>query len=257
MMRKLKVGIYGFTGCAGDQLVIVHSEDEILDFFSSVEVVSFLMAQRDNKDEELDIALIEGSITTLEQKEKLEKIASRAKTIVAIGTCACFGGIQSMKLGIGGYEERFKGVYGNAKIEAVEPFESLPIDAFVKVDYYIPGCPIDKNQFFRAFSRIINGAPPEKFIFPVCAECKWKGNGCLLLENILCLGPITSAGCGAICPSHNLPCVGCWGLYEDANLYSEYRLLLEKGFKRDEIINRMRNFGGKKFADNLKEIEKK
>lgn len=256
-MGKLKVGIYGFTGCAGDQLVIIHSEDELLDFFSSAEVASFLMVQRENKDDELDIALIEGSITTLEQKEKLEKIAIRAKTIVAIGTCACFGGIQSMKLGIGGYEERFRKVYGVKKIDAVEPFESLPIDAFVKVDHYISGCPIDKKQFFRAFSRIINGTSPERLIFPVCAECKWKENDCLLNKNILCLGPITSSGCGAVCPSHNLPCVGCWGLYEEPNLYSEYRLLLEKGFKREEIINKMRNFGGKRLVDNLKEIEKR
>lgn len=256
MKKKLKVGIYGFTGCAGDQLAIVHSEDELLDFLSSVDVVSFLMAQRKNQDEELDIALIEGSITTNEQKEKLEKIASKAKIIVAIGTCACFGGVQSMKIGMEDYKERFKRVYGEDRIEAVEPFESLPIDEFVKVDYYILGCPIDKQQFFRTFSRIINGSPPERFAFPVCASCKWKENDCLLLRNIPCLGPTTSGGCGAICLSYNLPCVGCWGMCEDSNLYSEYRLLLEKGFEKEKILRKMRVFGGKRLIDRLKELEK-
>lgn len=256
-MAKLKVGIYSFTGCAGDQLIILHSEDELLNFFSSVEIVSFLMFQRENREEELDIALIEGSITTSQQKEKLKKIALKSKIRVAIGTCACFGGIQSMNLGLKEYEERFKKVYGDKKIDVIEPFDSLPIDSFIRVDYYVPGCPIDKEQFFRTFSRIINYTPPEKFIFPVCTECKWKENDCLLNKNLLCLGPITSAGCGAVCPSYDLPCIGCWGLYEDANLYAQFKLLLDKGFKKEDIIKKMRNFGGKKLLDNLKELNKK
>jgi len=255
--HKLKVGIYGFTGCAGDQLTILHSEDELLDFFSSVEIKSFLMAQRINKEENLDIALIEGSITTQEQKEKLKEIASRTKIVVAIGICSCYGGIQSMKLGLGGWENRFKKVYGKTEISLTTAFESQPIDSFVKVDYYIPGCPIEKNQFLKAFSRIINGNPPELYRFPVCTECKWKENECLLLKDILCLGPLTAGGCGAVCPSYNLPCAGCWGPYEEANLTSEYYLLLEKGFSPEEIIRKFRNFGGKKIIEYFKNLKRK
>ena len=150
--NKLKIGIYGFTGCAGDQLTILHSEDELLNFFSAVSVTSFLMAQRNNKEENLDIALIEGSITTQEQREKLEEIASRTQTIVAIGICACYGGIQSMKLGLGSWQKRFKNIYKQNQVLLTSAFESQPIDSFIKVDFYIPGCPIDKHQFLKAFS---------------------------------------------------------------------------------------------------------
>jgi len=252
--NKLKVGVYGFTGCAGDQLTIVHSEDELLDFFSSVEVSSFSMAQRDNKEGKLDIALIEGSITTQEQKEKLEEIASRSTMVVAIGICACSGGIQAMKVGHGDWHERFKDVYGNNPPTIVKAFESRPIDDFVKVNYYIPGCPIDKDQFLRALSRMIHGNRPELYRFPVCMECKWKENECLLLKGIPCVGPLTASGCRAACPSHNIPCVGCWGLYDEANLGAEYHLLLEKGFNMEEIKRRMRTFGGTKILDHFTKL---
>ncbi|KPJ59685.1 MAG: hypothetical protein AMJ46_10050 [Latescibacteria bacterium DG_63] len=251
---EMKVGIYEFTGCAGDALTIVHSEDELLDFFSVVDVCSFSMVQRDNREVELDIALIEGSITTREQKEKLIEVASRAKTVVAIGTCACVGGIQSMKLGLGGWEERFKKVYGQERPSIGEAFESEPVDSFVEVHYYVPGCPIDRNQFLRAFTRIMNQDPPELYQFPVCMECKWKESKCLLLEGIPCLGPLTAGGCSAACPSHNLPCVGCWGPYEEGNLVSLYHLLLEKGFTSAEIKRRVRNYGGKKILEHLEKL---
>ncbi|MFH0778535.1 MAG: hypothetical protein V2A71_07890 [Candidatus Eisenbacteria bacterium] len=255
-MRKtgLKAGIYEFTGCAGDALTVVHSEDELVDFFTVVDVASFSMAQRNNVEGNLDVAFIEGSITTREQEKKLKEIASRSKTIVAIGTCACVGGLQSMNLELGGWEERFKKVYGRDRVPIVDAFESQPVDNFVQVHYYVPGCPIDARQFFTAFTRLINGNPPELYGFPVCTECKWKENECLLLKDIPCLGPLTAAGCHAACPAHNLPCVGCWGPYEEANLLSEYHLLLEKGFTGEEIKRRVRNFGGKKILEHLKQL---
>jgi len=253
--EKLKIGVYGFTGCAGDQLLIIHSEDQLLDFFNVAEIRSFLMAKSDNIDDELDVAFVEGSISTKEQVEKIKEIRKRSKIVVAIGHCACFGGIQSMYTGDGTYEKRLKAVYGDKiNFEIDTPIEAKPIDAYIKVDYYIPGCPIDQKQFFAAFSKIIHGTKPVSYWFPVCTECKWKENDCLLLKGILCLGHITNAGCGAICPSHNLPCVGCWGLYDDANLKSQINLLLEKGFSKEEILKRFKTFGGPKMTERLKEV---
>jgi sulfhydrogenase subunit delta len=254
-LTNLNVGIYEFTGCAGDALTVVHSEDELLDFFSVVNVSSFLMAKADNVEEKLDVAVIEGSIATEDQIKHLKEIAARSKVIVAIGICASFGGIQAMKHGQGGWQERFKKVYGKSENEVgiSKPFESRPISDFVKVDYIVPGCPIDKNQFFKVFTRLINGAPPEAMSVPVCVECKWKANECLLLKNVPCLGPITSSGCGAACPSYNLPCLGCWGPYEEANITAQYHLLKEKGFESEEIKARIRNYGGSKAAELLKE----
>ncbi len=256
-LTDLKVGIYEFTGCAGDALTVVHSEDELLDFFSVVNVSSFLMAKSDNTEEELDIAVIEGSIATQEQAEHLKEIAARSKTIVTIGICSSFGGIQAMKTGLGGWQERFKKVYGKTEDEVgmSRPFESRPVSDFVKVDYIVPGCPIDKNQFFKVFTRLINGAPPEAMSVPVCVECKWGMNECLLLKDVPCLGPITASGCGAACPSYNLPCVGCWGPYEEANVTAQYHLLLEKGYKSDDIKARIRNYGGNKAAELLAQLK--
>jgi sulfhydrogenase subunit delta len=257
-MKKtnLKVGIYEFTGCAGDALTVIHSEDELLDFLTVVNVSSFLMAKSDNVEEKLDVAVLEGSISTEEQARHVKEIAARSKTIVAIGVCAAFGGIQGMKIGQGGWEERFKKVYGRnpSDVGNSMPMEARPVGDFVKVDYVVPGCPIDKEQFLKIFTRLINGASPEQLSMPVCVECKWNGNECLLVKGAACMGTITACGCGAACPSYNIPCFGCWGLYDGANLTAQFHLLLEKGFKSEDIKTRIRNYGGSKAAELLKEI---
>jgi sulfhydrogenase subunit delta len=252
-----KIGVYGFTGCAGDQLMILNCEDQLVDLFGATEIRSFVMAKSDNHEGELDVALIEGSISTEEQLKRIKEIRERAKVLIAIGTCACHGGPQAMKLGEGGWEERYKKVYGNAKITVSKAFEAQPIDAFVKVDMYIPGCPIDKSEFLGAVSKLVAGRSPYLYKFPVCTECKWKENPCILYEGRFCGGPLTKAGCGAVCPSHNLPCVGCWGPTDDLNVSSEYNLLKEKGYEPGEVLRKIRKFGGANVAKLLKDVESK
>lgn len=252
-----KVGIYGFTGCAGDRLMILNCEDQLVDILGAVEMRSFVMAKNDNHEGELDVAFIEGSIATDEQEKKVKEIRARAKIVVALGTCACHGGPQSMKLEEGGYEERFKKVYGNAKITIAKPFEAKPIDQFVKVDLYIPGCPIDKMEFLNAVTKVVAGRHPYLIKSPVCLECKWKENPCILYAGKFCAGPLTKAGCGAVCPSHNLPCVGCWGPTDDLNVGAEYNLLKEKGYEPDEILKKIKKFGGANVAKLVKELESK
>ncbi|MBD3285011.1 hypothetical protein GF359_01420 [candidate division WOR-3 bacterium] len=245
MNNKPKVGFYSFSGCEGDLLTILHCEDELLDIFSAVDIRSFRMASSERHDDEnLDIAFIEGSITTNKHVKKLKVIRERSKIVVALGTCACYGGPQSARLGYNDWEERFKKVYGSAKLTVAKPFESQPLDEFIKVDYRIPGCPIDKYQFFYALTRLAKGMPVELTKFPVCAECKWNENECLLLKGQLCLGPITAGGCNSRCPNHGLPCIGCWGPTDEANVASEINLLKEKDFSAEEIINKLRLFGG-------------
>jgi len=252
-----KVGVYGFTGCAGDQLMILNCEDQLVDLFGATEIRSFLMAKSDNHEGELDVAFIEGSISTEHQLNKVKEIRERSKVVVAIGTCACHGGPQAMKLGEGGFEERYKKVYGNAKITVSKAIEAQPIDAYIKVDLYIPGCPIDKQEFLSAVSKVVAGRHPYLIKSPVCLECKWKENRCILYDGKFCGGPLTKAGCGAVCPSHNLPCVGCWGPTDDINVSSEYQLLKEKGYDPDEVLRKIRKFGGANVAKLLKDIEKK
>lgn len=253
---KPKVGFYSFSGCEGDLLTIIHCEDELLDIFAAVDVRSFRLASSDvHNDEPLDIAFVEGSITTNHHAALIKGIRERSALVVALGACASFGGPQSARLGYDDWEKRFKKVYGDAKLTVARAFESQPIDEFIKVDCYIPGCPIDKHQFFFALTRLIKGMPVEFPSFPVCAECKWNENECLLLKGELCLGPVTAGGCNSRCPSYNLPCVGCWGPTEEANVASEINLLKERNFSETDIINKLRLFGGaamvRRFADLL------
>jgi sulfhydrogenase subunit delta len=252
-----KIGVYGFTGCAGDQLMILNCEDQLVDLFGALDIQSFVMAKSDNTEGQLDVALIEGSISTEEQLKRIKAIRERSKIMIAIGTCACHGGPQAMKLGENKWDEMYKKVYGDAKIEVSKAFEAQPIDAFVKVDMYIPGCPIDKMEFLGAVTKLVAGRHPYLVKFPVCMECKWRENPCILYAGRFCGGPLTKGGCGAVCPSHNLPCVGCWGPTDDLNVTSEYNLLEEKGYKPEEILQKMRKFGGAKMAQLVKDLEAK
>jgi len=249
---KPRVGVYGFTGCAGDQLLLIHTEDELLNLFRAVNIHSFVMASSKPIEEALDVAFVEGSISTEEEKEHLLDIRKRAKILVAIGNCAVNGGPQAMYAGDTKYEKRLEQVYGNAQFVS-EPLEAKPLDAYVTVDYYLPGCSIDAKQAFPLISRLVHGAIPEPYPHPVCHECKLNENRCLLIDKRFCLGPLTLGGCGSACPNHNLPCVGCWGPSDDANFTEHVKLLESFGMTKKDIIRRIRNYGGHKI---LKYIEK-
>jgi sulfhydrogenase subunit delta len=253
---KLKIGIYELTGCAGDALLIIDCEMELIDIFKAADIQSFVMAKSDNIEGDLDIALVEGSVTTEREIEEIKDIRKRAKVVVALGLCATVGGIQARFIDPKEWEENLKKVYGDAEFTHTRAVQSKPIDAYIDVDYYLPGCPISKEQFLNFFTRALKGNPPEKYPKPVCVTCKYNENECLLNKNILCLGPLTSDGCGSICPNHNLPCLGCWGPVEGANVTSEYHLLKEKGFAVEEIEKKMANYSGTKIIDLMKQLKK-
>jgi sulfhydrogenase subunit delta len=252
---KLKIGIFELTGCAGDALLILDCEKELIDLFKAADIQSFLMAKSDNIDGKLDIAFVEGSVSTEREKKELLDVRKRTKKVVAIGICACFGGIQAAFLDQKEWKKNFKEVYGEIEMTHTMPVHSKPIDAYIEVDYYLPGCPISKEQFLSTFNRILRGNPPELYRFPVCVECKWNENDCLLNKDIPCLGPVTRAGCSSTCINHYLPCVGCWGPVEEANLTSEFQLLREKGFDYDFIKKKMANFSGTGMAGFLGELK--
>jgi sulfhydrogenase subunit delta len=251
---KKTVGLYGFTGCNGDQLVIIHSEDRLLDFFNAATVKSFSLATSANDDTECDIAFVEGSVSNQEQAEHVKAIRERSRYLVAIGNCACTGGVQAMELGAKGWDQRFRKVYGDGFLKLRTPVESKPIDVFVTVDYTLPGCPVDADQIFTCIAHLLRGDVPVLPDFPVCAVCRWKENDCLLLKGILCLGPLTASGCGAVCPSHNLPCMGCFGPMKEANVTSQFHLLKEKGFSVEEIKRRFRLHNGSGMIKPLKKL---
>jgi len=253
---KLKIGIYELTGCAGDALLILDCEKELIDIFKAVDIQSFLMAKSDNIDGELDVALVEGSVTTEREIEELKDIRERSKFVVAIGLCATAGGIQARFTDPEDWEENFKKVYGKTEMTHTKAVQSKPIDAYIPVDYYLPGCPISKEQFLNFFNRAVKGSLPEKSQNPVCVTCKYNENDCLLKRGQLCLGPVTADGCGSVCINHNIPCFGCWGPLDVANYTSEFYLLQDMGYSIDDIKNRMANYSGTKIKDFFAKIKK-
>lgn len=247
-----KIGIYGLTGCGGDQLTILNCEDQLVDIFTLCNVSSFVMAKSDNIEGNIDIAFVEGSVSTIEQKEHLLEIRKMAKILVAIGNCACYGGPQARESGTDWWERNIKSIYPKSEMEHTTAIEPMPLSYYVKVDYIIPGCPINKHEFITALTRLINDIPLDVYPIPVCAECKWNQNPCLLLENRLCLGPVTQGGCNAICPSHNIVCYGCQGPVIGANFASELSLLKDMGYSYEDIVTRMKMYGGVEASKHLK-----
>ena len=241
-MSKPTVGIFGLTGCAGDQLVILNCEDQLLDLVSLIDVRDFLMASSENDAAcPLDIALVEGAVLSNKDLERLRAIRKRAKTLVALGTCAVWAGVAAMDRGTD-RRKLLEEVYGETGLN----YDSLPAQALheiVRVDLNITGCPIEKEHFLGAIANLLNGDLPVYPQYPVCTECRMLENNCLLIERgELCCGPITAAGCKARCPNLRVPCVGCRGPVSDANPSSLLAMLEEKGFDRQAIATRLRTF---------------
>lgn len=218
-MNRPTVGIFGLTGCAGDQLVIVNCEDQLLDIVAAVDLRDFLMASSANDTAcDLDLALVEGAIVTERDRKLLRRVRERSKILVAIGTCAVWGGVAAPS--------------GAAALRDVVP-----------VDLNVTGCPIEKEQFLSAISNLLNGDPPLLPDYPVCTECRMRECNCLLIEKgEVCCGPLTAAGCNARCPALGVACVGCRGPASDANFPSALAMFGEKGIPRDEINRRLRTF---------------
>ena len=242
MKPRPKIGIYGLTGCAGDQLVLLNCEDELLDIAGALDIKAFPMATSDNDHEcPLDIVFVEGTVVQPSDEQTLKKLRQRANLLVAIGTCAVWGGVTAINYKVPRAEVK-KQVYGIAG-KVFKTFTPQPLSSFVKVDMAISGCPIEKEQLLQAVASLLHGDLPRLVNYAVCTECKMTEYPCPLIEQgRLCLGPVTVAGCKARCPSFGQPCNGCRGPVEEANVASEVKLLQEKGFTWVDIQNRLRTF---------------
>ena len=251
-MNKPKIGIFSLTGCGGDQLMILNLEDVLLELLSRFDIKYFQEASSYEEEAELDIAFVEGSVSTKKDLERLKEIREKSKMLIAMGDCAVGGCVQASRNNEMSIAERMKIVYGTEEniYEALEP---KGLSAYVKVDLEIPGCPIEKEEIFRAITSLLHGDMPEQYDYPVCVECKLNEYPCVLIEKGLpCLGPIITAGCGARCPSLGLDCIGCRGpIKDETNAAAELDVLLKKGYDENYIINRLRFFCG-----NFEEIQK-
>ncbi len=244
-MSKPKIAIFDFACCEGCQLQIVNLEEELLQLLGGADVVEWREAMSEKSDE-YDIAIIEGSITRLEDEERLKLIRSRAKVLIALGACATIGGVNKLKNNFDDLDEVKKCVYGkDSKRPHLATQATKSVDEVVDVDYCIHGCPIDRKEFTYIVRSLLLGKTPEIPDYPVCVECKANGNPCLWQYGQVCLGPIIRAGCGARCPSNGFRCFGCRGYISNPNVDAAKDVIDKFGLTVDHLKTKMVLFGSR------------
>ena len=239
MAARPKVAFFEFTSCEGCQLTVVDSLQTHPELLEAVEIVRFREAMSE-KGDDYPIAFIEGSCTRPSDEAPLRAIREKAQVVVALGTCAHLGGVNAIRNRME-LEDVRRTVYGD-KAGWYETYPARPLEAVIKVDAVIPGCPIDRHEFLAAVKAVLQGRAPQLPDYPVCVECKLKENVCVYLRGKTCLGPITRAGCDAICPTYGDGCEGCRGLIPEPNIESLKNVLAEHGLSFDEAQAKMSLF---------------
>ena len=240
-VKKPKLAVWKFASCDGCQLSLLDCEDELLAIAEEVTIANFPEASRAVMKGPYDISLVEGSITTPHDAERIHKIRRISKCLVTIGACATAGGIQALR-NFADVNDFVSIVYANpAYIETLN--KSTPITDHVSVDFELRGCPINKYQLVEFISATLNGRKPNIGTHSVCMECKMKGNVCVMVSSgTPCLGPVTQMGCGALCPSYNRGCFGCFGPMESPNTKSLAAWFERLQVPSDEIDRMFRGF---------------
>lgn len=237
---KPKIAFFDFTSCEGCQLTVIDLLQTHLGLLDLVEIVQFREAMSE-KGEDYQIAFIEGSCTRESDEERLRTIRAQADMVVALGACAHLGGVNAMK-NKWSIENVQQYVYGEKGRTAYASYPARPISAVIQVDAAIPGCPIDRFEFLRIVQMVLQGRKPKLPDYPLCVECKLKDNGCLNKMGKPCLGPITRAGCDAICPTFGDGCEGCRGWAPEANFEEMRNILRGHGLSEEQIDARFTMF---------------
>jgi coenzyme F420-reducing hydrogenase gamma subunit len=239
--QKPRLAVWKFASCDGCQLSLLDCEDELLAVAGAVEIAYFPEATRGKIKGRYDVSLVEGSITTAHDAERIRAVRERSAKLVTIGACATAGGIQALR--------NFADVEQYASIVYAHPeyiktlATSTPIADHVKVDFELRGCPINKRQALEVISAFLAGRRPVTPPHSVCIECKLKGNVCVMVAHgTPCLGPVTHAGCGALCPSYNRGCYGCYGPKETPNTPSLSQWLAGLGMDEQTLQRVYRTF---------------
>jgi coenzyme F420-reducing hydrogenase gamma subunit len=240
---KPRLAIFKFASCDGCQLTLLDCEDELLAIAGAVEIAYFAEARRRMLPGPYDVCLVEGSITTEEEIQRIKEVRRQSRFLVSIGACAVAGGIQALRnwTDVNDYIDI---VY--ARPEYINTLErSRPIADFVPVDFELRGCPINKGQLLELVTSLLIGRKPRVPAHSVCLECKRQGTVCVMVaQGIPCLGPATQAGCGALCPAYSRGCYGCFGPVESANALALGERFLALGQSRAEVSRAFRNLNG-------------
>jgi len=238
-MSKPRVGFFDFTGCEGCQLTVLNLEEEFLELLELMEIVEF-RELTSAQAPELDIAFVEGSICRPDEVARLERIRARSRTLIALGACADTAGVNALSY-FTPPEELRRSVYASDAAHLVTEHPK-PLEAYVKVDGRVPGCPIDGQEFLAILQALLIGRTPELPSFAVCAECKLAELNCTFEQGIVCLGPVTRAGCRALCVAGGDRCRGCRGLVDQPRSGPYYRILEENGLSEEDILGEFRIF---------------
>jgi len=238
---KPKLAVWKFASCDGCQLSLLDCEDELLALAGEVEIAQFLEASSAVVRGPYDLSLVEGSITTPHDAERIHAVRRASRHLVTIGACATAGGIQALR-NFRDVREFTAAVYATpAYISTLD--RSSAIGAHVAVDFELRGCPVNKHQLLEVVSAFLHHRRPAVPTHSVCIECKLRGNVCVMVaQGTACLGPVTQAGCGAICPSYDRGCYGCFGPGETANTGSLAGWLGARGMSRPELVRIFRSF---------------
>lgn len=214
--HRPRVAVFKFASCDGCQLSLLDCEDELLAVAGAVELSNFPEASRAMEKGPYDLALVEGAITTPHDEERIHQVRRSAKTLVTIGACATAGGIQALR-NFADINQYVPLVYASPQyIHTLS--KCTPVSDHVPVDLELRGCPISKVQLLEVVSAYLSGRKPNLPRHSVCMECKSRGVTCVLVaRGVPCLGPVTQAGCGAICPPYQRGCYGCFGPKETPN----------------------------------------
>ena len=254
--RRPRLAVFKFASCDGCQLSLLDCESELLAVAEAVEIAWFPEASSRLEPGPYDIALVEGSITTPHDAQRILDVRRSARIVVTIGACATAGGIQSLK-NWADHEDYLRCVY--ARPEYISTLaSSTPIADHIKVDYELRGCPISRHQLLDVIGALVKGQRPRLPSHSVCLDCKRKGTVCVeVAQGIPCLGPVTHSGCGAICPTYDRGCYGCFGPVSQSNCLSLTDQYLSMGTSTETLLPLLRNFNAAapEFRDASNRIE--
>ncbi|TWT48047.1 NAD-reducing hydrogenase HoxS subunit delta [Rubripirellula amarantea] len=242
-MSKPKLGVFKFASCDGCQLSLLSAEDQLLELAGAVEIGYFLEATSKIAPGPYDIALVEGSITTPHDVERIQQVRRDCKFLITIGACATAGGIQALR-NWADCDEFVQAVYASPQFISTLA-TSTAIADHVSVDFELRGCPINQYQLIEVIGSLLAGRRPRTRVHSVCLECKRRGTVCVMVaQGTACLGPVTQAGCNAICPSFNRGCYGCHGPAAQPNLVSITNQFASDGVPKEQIVRSLRSFNG-------------
>ncbi|HEX6921047.1 MAG TPA: oxidoreductase [Actinomycetes bacterium] len=236
-----KLAVWKFASCDGCQLTLLNCEDELMALAGEIDIAYFPEATRAVVEGPYDLSLVEGSVTTPGDADRIREIRRVSRKVVTIGACATSGGIQALR-NFADVQEFRSVVYAHPSyVETLAT--STPIEAHVDVDFQLRGCPVDKDQLLEVLAAFLQGRRPRVPAYSVCVECKRRGTVCVTVAHgTPCLGPVTHAGCGALCPAYARGCYGCFGpkgTPNTASLAARLRLL---GMDEGEVMRVFRTF---------------